>query len=46
MNPNPLRALTCGPLAAVNDGQAVLSSAPGLGLEPDLSQLQEFAVTF
>jgi L-alanine-DL-glutamate epimerase-like enolase superfamily enzyme len=46
VNPNPLRALTCGPLAAVNDGQAVLSSAPGLGVEPDLSQLREFAVTF
>ena len=46
VNPNPLRALTCGPLAAVANGWTALSLAPGLGIEPDLTQLREFAVAF
>jgi L-alanine-DL-glutamate epimerase-like enolase superfamily enzyme len=43
-NPNPLRSATCGPLAGVSDGSAVLNNRPGLGIEPDLGQLQAYAV--
>ncbi len=43
-NPNPLRSATCGPLAAITDGSGVLSNRPGLGLDPDLAQLQAYAV--
>ena len=43
-NANPLRSATCGPLAGVNDGCAVLNNRPGLGIEPDLAQLQAYAV--
>lgn len=44
-NPNPLRTLTCGPLAHVVDGTAMLTDAPGLGVAPDLQALREFAVS-
>ena len=44
-NPNPLRTLTCGPLAHVVDGTAMLTDAPGLGVAPDLHALREFAVS-
>lgn len=44
-NPNPLRELTCGPLARVAEGKASLSEVPGLGLAPDMAALREFAVT-
>jgi L-alanine-DL-glutamate epimerase-like enolase superfamily enzyme len=43
-NPNPLRELTCGPLARVENGIAELSAAPGLGATPDLSVLRAFSV--
>lgn len=43
-NPNPLRSATCGPLANVGDGCSVLNNRPGLGIEPDLAQLQAYAV--
>ena len=43
-NPNPLRSLVCGPLGDIIDGKATLSARPGLGLEPDLSALDGFAV--
>jgi len=43
-NPNPLRSATCGPLAAITDGSGVLSNRPGLGIDPDLAQLQAYAV--
>lgn len=43
-NTNPLRSLLCGPLASIADGHATLSDAAGLGIEPDLSALQDFAV--
>jgi L-alanine-DL-glutamate epimerase-like enolase superfamily enzyme len=43
-NPNPLRAATCGPLANVSDGCAVLNNRPGLGVEPSLAELQAYAV--
>ncbi|MGH8705390.1 MAG: enolase C-terminal domain-like protein, partial [Burkholderiales bacterium] len=44
-NPNPLRTLTCGPLARVVDGLASLTGEPGLGAIPDLDALREFAVS-
>ena len=43
-NPNPLRSLTCGTLNDVVDGRADLGALPGLGVEPDLAALREFAV--
>ena len=43
-NPNPLRTLTCGPVAHVTEGQVMLTDAPGLGAEPDRQALQAFAV--
>jgi L-alanine-DL-glutamate epimerase-like enolase superfamily enzyme len=43
-NPNPLRSLVCGPLGDIIDGKATLSAHPGLGIEPDLSALDGFAV--
>lgn len=43
-NPNPLRTLTCGPLARVKDGAATLGDDPGLGCAPDLQLLREFLV--
>jgi D-galactarolactone cycloisomerase len=43
-NPNPLRSLLCGPLASIENGKAMLGDAAGLGLEPDLSALRDFAV--
>ena len=43
-NPNLLRTLACGPLAAVTDGVARLDDTPGLGAAPDPATLREFAV--
>ncbi|MCC6472135.1 MAG: mandelate racemase/muconate lactonizing enzyme family protein [Burkholderiales bacterium] len=45
-NENPLRTLTCGPLAAVSGGRASLGEAPGLGAEPQLEALARYAATF
>jgi D-galactarolactone cycloisomerase len=42
-NPNPLREYF--PLPRVVEGAVTLSDAPGLGIEPDLGRLAEFAVT-
>lgn len=42
-NPNPLRERF--PLPGVIDGAVTLPDAPGLGFEPDLEALSEFAVT-
>jgi D-galactarolactone cycloisomerase len=42
-NPNPLREMF--PLPAVIDGAVTLPDAPGLGFEPDLDRLAEFAAT-
>jgi len=41
-NPNPLRETVC-PLT-LQDGAAVLTEAPGIGVEPDLRALRAFAV--
>jgi D-galactarolactone cycloisomerase len=43
-NPNPLRMLTCGPLARVADGAAQLGDEPGLGATPDLAALERYRV--
>lgn len=43
-NPNPLRSLTCAPLARISNGTIELGEAPGLGLPPDLPALREFLV--
>jgi L-alanine-DL-glutamate epimerase-like enolase superfamily enzyme len=43
-NPNPLRSLTCGPLARIVDGAATLGDEPGLGPAPDLSALERYRV--
>ena len=43
-NPNPLRELLCGPLAAVEGGRAALTGAAGLGVEPDLKALAPYAL--
>jgi L-alanine-DL-glutamate epimerase-like enolase superfamily enzyme len=42
-NDNPLRTLTCGPLACVEEGVAALAETPGLGPAPDLAALKEFS---
>lgn len=42
-NPNPLRSDLCGPLAALHEGRARLSDAPGIGVEPDPGWLRAFA---
>jgi L-alanine-DL-glutamate epimerase-like enolase superfamily enzyme len=44
-NPNPMRELTCGPMAEVTDGKAWLGEAPGLGIEVDLDVLKPYAVS-
>jgi len=43
-NPNPLRTLTCGPLAHIDDGCAVLSDEPGLGPAPNEAVLRRYQV--
>lgn len=42
-NENPLRTLTCGPLAKVVEGTSTLGDAPGLGLSPDLAALDAYS---
>jgi L-alanine-DL-glutamate epimerase-like enolase superfamily enzyme len=41
-NDNPLRDRFCGPVAAVSDGTVTLTDAPGLGIEPDLSSIEQY----
>lgn len=43
-NPNPLRTLTCGAVAAVRDGMVVLDDTPGLGAAPDIESLRPYRV--
>lgn len=38
-NPNPLRTLLCGPIAAPRDGRVSLGEAPGIGITPQLADL-------
>lgn len=42
-NPNPLRTELCGPLGIMDEGVAVLSAQPGLGITPDLAALSRIA---
>jgi L-alanine-DL-glutamate epimerase-like enolase superfamily enzyme len=44
-NPNPLRTLTCGAVAKVQEGRVVLDSTPGLGAAPDADALRRYRVT-
>ncbi|MFH0300291.1 mandelate racemase/muconate lactonizing enzyme family protein [Bradyrhizobium sp. 31Argb] len=41
-NDNPLRDRLCGPVADVKDGAVTLGEEPGLGIEPDLSWIEEY----
>jgi D-galactarolactone cycloisomerase len=43
-NPNPLRTLLWGPLAAVHNGQSSLGTAPGLGAAPDFEAIAKYRV--
>ena len=42
-NPNPLRELTCGPLSQPVEGIITLTGEPGLGTQPNIDALCEFA---
>jgi len=44
-NPNPLRTLTCGAVANVDEGTVTLDHSPGLGPEPDLEALRDYRVS-
>lgn len=44
-NHNPLRTLTCGPVASVKDGHVTLDEGPGLGTPPDHALLRDFLST-
>jgi D-galactarolactone cycloisomerase len=41
-NDNPLRDRFCGPVANVCDGAITLSDDPGLGIEPELSSIEQY----
>ena len=41
-NDNPLRDLFCGPVADIRHGTVTLSDNPGLGIEPDLSSIEQY----
>lgn len=43
-NANPLRSLTCGSLSQIVGGRATLTDGPGLGVQPDLVSLRDYAV--
>ena len=43
-NPNPLRTLTSGAVARVREGKVTLENTAGLGVEPDLDELEPFRV--
>ena len=40
-NPNPLRTLLCGPIAAPRDGRVSLGEAPGIGITPQMAHVAE-----
>ena len=41
-NDNPLRERFCGPVADVRDGTITLNDSPGLGIEPELSSIEQY----
>jgi L-alanine-DL-glutamate epimerase-like enolase superfamily enzyme len=41
-NDNPLRDLFCGSVSDIRDGIVTLGEEPGLGLEPDLSSIENY----
>jgi D-galactarolactone cycloisomerase len=41
-NDNPLRDLFCGPVIDIRDGRVTLGEDPGLGIEPDLSSIEQY----
>lgn len=41
-NDNPLRDRFCGPVAEISDGRVTLGDDPGLGIEPDLSSIEQY----
>lgn len=41
-NDNPLRDRFCGPVADVCDGAITLSDDPGIGIEPELSSIEQY----
>jgi D-galactarolactone cycloisomerase len=43
-NPNPLRTDLCDPLNEIENGTAMLTDRPGLGVTPDLERLNRYAV--
>jgi L-alanine-DL-glutamate epimerase-like enolase superfamily enzyme len=41
-NDNPLRDRFCGPVAEVNEGTVTLNDKPGLGVDPDLTSIEQY----
>ena len=41
-NDNPLRDRFCGPVADIRDGMVTLGDNAGLGIEPDLSSIEQY----
>ena len=41
-NDNPLRDRFCGPVINISDGFVTLEDDPGLGIEPDLSSIEQY----
>ncbi|HYW61602.1 MAG TPA: mandelate racemase/muconate lactonizing enzyme family protein [Bradyrhizobium sp.] len=41
-NDNPLRERFCGAVAEIKDGEIELGDAPGLGIEPDVTAIEEY----
>ncbi len=41
-NDNPLRDRFCGAVADIRDGMVTLTDNPGLGIEPDLSSIEQY----
>ena len=42
VNSNPLRDYFCGPVMAVSQGRITLTESPGLGIDPDFSNVETF----
>jgi L-alanine-DL-glutamate epimerase-like enolase superfamily enzyme len=42
VNPNLLRDNFCGTVMAVSEGKVTLTDTPGLGIDPDFSQVETY----